>query len=134
VFEAESGVLYLEIEDVFAIYAELFACSDQEAADQLRSRDGLESALARPLAYAFYEAADLSLQAAALAHGIAEGQYFLDGNKRVALSALSTFLLANGYLQSASQVERIDWMLNLSRGSSLGELAERIRRGLVAMR
>jgi len=32
-----------------------------------------------------------------LAHGIAESQPFLDGNKRLALVAMLTFLKANGY-------------------------------------
>jgi hypothetical protein len=36
------------------------------------------------------------MQAAVLAHGIAEGQSFLDGNKRVALIAMLTFLEVNG--------------------------------------
>jgi hypothetical protein len=31
-----------------------------------------------------------------LAHGIAEGQWFIEGNKRAALAALHTFLLVNG--------------------------------------
>ncbi len=39
-----------------------------------------------------YEHADLALQAAVLAHGIAEAQPFLDGNKRRALVALVTCL------------------------------------------
>jgi len=55
----------------------------------------LEAALARPASYALYEHADLSLQAAALAHGVAEGQFFIEGNKRVALAALHTFLLVD---------------------------------------
>ena len=74
----QDNVLYLEIEDVVAIYAEL------------------------------------SLQAAALAHSIAEGQYFIDGNKRTALEALRVFLLANGYTLTATQVERHEWMLGSS--------------------
>jgi prophage maintenance system killer protein len=57
-----------------------------EALDQLRSRETLEGALGRPQSYAHYEEADLALQAAVLAHGIAETQPFIDGNKRTALS------------------------------------------------
>lgn len=37
------------------------------------------------------------MQAAVLAHGIAEGQSFLDGNKRLALVAMLTFLEVNGF-------------------------------------
>jgi prophage maintenance system killer protein len=44
----------------------------------------------RPSSYAFYQSGDLALQASVLAHGIAEGQYFVDGNKRTALAALHT--------------------------------------------
>jgi hypothetical protein len=42
--------------------------------------------------YALYEDADLALRAAALAHGVAESQTFIDGNKRLALIAMLTFL------------------------------------------
>ena len=38
--------------------------------------------MARPATYAHYEKADLALQAAVLAHGLAEGQLFIEGNKR----------------------------------------------------
>src|SRR3712207_3825121 len=95
--ENESEFLYLEVEDIIAIYAEIFGCTDQEAMDQLRSRPGIEGALHRPRMYAHYQQADLALQAAALAHGLAEGQCFIEGNKRVALVAMRTFLLLNGY-------------------------------------
>jgi prophage maintenance system killer protein len=40
----------------------------------------------KPRGYAAYEDADLALQAAALAHGIAESQAFIDANKRLARS------------------------------------------------
>lgn len=125
--EAESGVLYLEIGDVFALYAEMIGCTAQEAADQLRSWDGLEGALARPLSYAHYLEADLALQAAVLAHGIAEGQYFLDGNKRTALAAMDAFLRANSRRLVATRMDCADWILDLSRGGGVEELAERIR-------
>ena len=88
----EGGLLYLEIEDVLVLYGAVFGCSEQEAADQLRNREGLESALSRPLMYAHYQAADLALQAAVLAHGIAEGQPFIEGNKRTAALACIAFL------------------------------------------
>lgn len=50
--------------------------------------------------YAHYESAD---QAVALAHGIAEGQQFIDGNKRTALVAMLTFLEVNGIGIEASE-------------------------------
>ena len=53
--------VYLELADALELYA--------PAADQLRDRAGLESALGRPRNHALYEDADLALQAAALAHG-----------------------------------------------------------------
>lgn len=93
----EDDFFYLDIEDVIGLYASLIGCTDQAVADQIRNRSGLESAIARPQMYAYYQEADLALQAAALAHGIAEGQHFIDANKRMALVAMRTFLLINGY-------------------------------------
>ena len=45
---------------------------------------------------AYYEAADLVIQAALLISGIALAHAFLDGNKRTALLAGTTFLDLNG--------------------------------------
>lgn len=58
--------------------------------------------LARPPSYAHYEHADLALQAAVLAHGIADSQTFIDGNQRLALVAMLTFLEVNGQRVEAS--------------------------------
>lgn len=124
-------VVYLDIDDVLGLYADLFACTDEEAADQLRSRPVLEGAIGRPPQHAHYGGADLALQAAVLAHGIAEGQPFIDGNKRTALASLRTFLLANGYEVTASQEARAAWMLRLSEGASEEDLAGWIRDALV---
>lgn len=123
--------VYLDIADVLGLYADLFGCSDQEAADQLRSRPVLEGAIGRPRQHAHYGGADMALQAAVLAHGIAEGQPFIDGNKRTALASLRTFLLANGYGLTASQEARAGWMLRLSEGAGEEDLADWIRGSLV---
>jgi death-on-curing family protein len=82
-----------------------------EALDQLRSRDALEGALGRPQSYAPYEEADMALQAAVLAHGIAETQPFIDGNKRTALIAMLTFLELNGFRVTACDPELAEWII-----------------------
>ena len=125
--ESQPELLYLELEDVLGLYADMFDLDDQGARDRLRNEDGIRSALHRPMTYAHYMKADLATQGAALAHGIAEGQPFLEGNKRIGLVALRTFLAINGYDVAASQEERADWMISLSRGASVEELADRIR-------
>lgn len=87
--EERSGEIepvYLTSVDVLELHGLIIGATAAEAADQLRNRAGLESALARPETYAHYQDADLVLQAAVLAHGIAEGQQFIDGNKRTASS------------------------------------------------
>jgi|SRR5450631_3613663 len=128
----EPLLLYLEFEDVLGLYAEIFELSVEEVQDRLRNGDGLQAALNRPKTSAHYEAADIALQAAVLAHGIAEGPHFLEGNKRTALIALRTFLAINGYDVDASQRERANWILSLSKGATVEQLAARIRKALVA--
>ena len=86
--------------------------------------------MARSGTYAHYDDADIALQAAALAHGIAEGQPFVEGNKRVALAAMRTFLAVNGYTVTATQAERADVILDLARGRDVVWLADQIRAGL----
>ncbi len=65
----------------------------------IRSREGLESAVATPQATfgGEYLHPDLWSQAAAYAFHIAEAQAFLDGNKRAALASALTFLAHNGF-------------------------------------
>jgi death on curing protein len=129
--EDDLPLLYLEAEDVLGLYAEIFDLTMEEAGDRLRNEVGLRSALNRPRTYAHYQGADVALQAAVLAHGIAEGQHFLEGNKRTALVAMRTFLAINGYDVDASQRERADWILSLSKGVTAEQLAERLRPALV---
>lgn len=58
--------------------------------------------------------ADLALQAAVLAYGIAEKQPFIDGNKRTALVAMLTFLEINGSRVRATDPELAGWIISLN--------------------
>ncbi|HKF75161.1 MAG TPA: type II toxin-antitoxin system death-on-curing family toxin [Candidatus Dormibacteraeota bacterium] len=120
-------IVYLSGEAVLAVHAEVFGCTVQQARDRLRNPDGLEAAVVRPQNHAHYQSADLALQTAVLAHGIAEGQLFIEGNKRTALAAMATFLTLNDCRLNASQHERFCWMIDLSRGLSPHDLASRLR-------
>jgi death-on-curing protein len=116
--------VYLTLADVLELHGLIIGATATEAADQLRNRAGLESALARPETYAHYQDADLALQAAVLAHGIAEGQQFIDGNKRTALIAMLTFLEINGWHIEASDPELADWILSFSAGATPETVAQ----------
>jgi death-on-curing family protein len=105
-------LLYLELKDALEIYGAIIGGSPAQAADHLRSREALIGALARPINYAHYGNADLALQAAVLAHGIAETQPFIDGNKRTALVAMLTFLELNGFAVDATDREMAQWIIN----------------------
>ncbi len=69
----------------------------------------------------------MPLQAAVLAHGIAETQPFVEGNKRVALAAMLTFLELNGFWLDASADQTAAWMLGLATGMTPEQLATQIR-------
>lgn len=72
--------------------------------------------------------ADSALQAAILAHGIAEGHVFIDGNKTTALHAMLTFLRINEFdLREPADGTFAAWMFEMSAGLTPEELAERIR-------
>lgn len=64
--------------------------------DGVRDIGLLESALARPINRHAYGETDLAALAASYAFGIARNRPFIDGNKRVALLAMVTFLGLNG--------------------------------------
>ena len=120
--------VYLTLDDVLELFAAIIDATPTEASNQLRSRDGLAGAVARPATHAHYEDADLALQAAVLAHGIAETQPFIDGNKRIALVAMLTFLEINAVGLQATDPELASWIIDLSSGSTPEDLAATIRR------
>jgi death on curing protein len=130
--EDELELIYLTFEDALELYAAIIDGPPAQAASVLRSRSSLEGALARPTTYAHYQDADIALQAAVLAHGVAESQPFLDGNKRLALVAMLTFLEANGYRVDATDPELADWIIRLSADLTPEQLAEAVRPRLAA--
>lgn len=123
----EGDPVYLEFADALELYAAILHATTRQAADQLRDRAALESALGRPRNHAVYDNADLAMQAAALAHGIAESQAFIDANKRLGLVAMLTFLEINGLRVEASDPELAAWIIDFSTGATPAQIAQRIR-------
>ena len=85
---------FLSVEDVHFLHQ----LSIQHFGGTLGVRDsnGLESAVFHPQNVAIYGGGDLFDVAAAYAFHIAEGQCFLDGNKRTAIASALNFLANNG--------------------------------------
>lgn len=83
----------------------------------LRDENGLESALSRPRQKWLYErTTDLASLAAAYAFGISRNHPFNDGNKRVALLAMLTFLGINGHDVAGEDEDVLRTMLKLACG------------------
>jgi death-on-curing family protein len=125
--EEFEGVVYLDVDDALLAYAEVLGCSLEAARNQLLRPEALESALKRPQAHAHYVGADIPLQAAVLAHGVAESQAFVDGNKRTAQLLLVTFLALNEYGLASSEDDERDlaaWIIDLSEHVPLECFAE----------
>jgi death-on-curing protein len=64
----------------------------------------LESALARPINKAACGDEDIAEPAAAYLYGLVQNHAFIDGNKRIAISAAAVFLMDNGYEIETSNV------------------------------
>lgn len=127
----EDQPVYLDVDGLLTVHAAVFGISVVEARSRVLKAHELASVVHRPRTYAEYAGADLALQAAVLAHGIAEGQLFIDGNKRTALEAMRLFLRVNDLDLTATQTELAHWILDLSAGGSAEGLAAKITQHLV---
>lgn len=85
---------------------------------EVRDHGLLESALARPQATAFGEAAYTTLheQAAALVHSLARNPALVDGDKRLALGALVAFYGMNGMRLTLSNNEAYTLIVDVASG------------------
>lgn len=76
----------------------------------------LDSALARPVHLAAYQAPDAPALAAAYGYGIARNHPFIDGNKRTGFVAAELFLRLNGHLLAADDGDCVLTMLAVAAG------------------
>lgn len=85
---------------------------------EVRDMGLLESAAARPAATAFGADAypDLLHKAAALTHSLARNHALVDGNKRLALAGLITFLGVNGRRLAFTNDEAHDFIVAIAAG------------------
>ena len=90
--------------------------AEHGGASGLRDEGLFDSALARPLNLALYEAPDVAALAASYGVGLARNHPFVDGNKRVAFLAVGMFLSRNGQRLKATQVDATLTMLGVAAG------------------
>ncbi len=100
----------------------LLAAHDEQLAEHggasgIRDDGLFESALARPRNLAAYEKPDAAALAVAYAFGLAKNHPFTDGNKRIALIALESFLVLNGFELMADDVQCVTIILSLASGA-----------------
>jgi death-on-curing protein len=100
----------------------------------VRDRGLFESALARPQNLAAYGEPDAAALAAAYCYGLAKNHAFVDGNKRISLVALESFLVLNGYELNADDGQCVLIILSIASGAmDEAELAEWVRKHSIAV-
>ncbi len=102
----------------------------------LRDENALESALARPRhKWLYRQPTDLASLAASYAFGLARNHPYYDGNRRVALLAMLTFLAMNGQDVEAADEDVLATMIGLAAGRVTGPaLATWLRARIVKLK
>jgi death-on-curing protein len=95
---------WLDIQDICAIHGEIIAGSG--GASGLLNRGALESTLSKPINLYQYGGDEVTLYdlAAFYGYGLVKNHCFVDGNTRIGLIAVYTFLSMNGIELTASEV------------------------------
>jgi death-on-curing protein len=97
----------------------------------VRDHGLLESAALRPSTTVMGEDAypTLTAKAAALLHSVVRNHPLVDGNKRLALAAVFTFLGVNGWRLTLSQDEAFELVMAVASGEldDVAEIAARLR-------
>ena len=106
---------WLLLESVVAIHKSLVAQHGGIA--EIRDRTLLESALARPQnRFAYEPKANLFDLAASYAYGLARNHAFVDGNKRISITAVAMFLADNDYEFAPEKLDALQTFLRLAAG------------------
>lgn len=111
---------FLDLEDLLSLTRKL-------GAGPVRDLGLLDSAAARPRSSFFGQDAypTLELKAAALMHSICRNHALVDGNKRLALLATTTFLAANGLQPTLTQDEAFELTMRVAEGTAdVADIAE----------
>ncbi len=101
--------------------AVMLAVHDEQLAEHggiagVRDQGMFESAMQRAPNLAAYGEPDFADLASAYGVGLAKNHPFLDGNKRTAFVAVELFLVLNGHLLIATDVECVLTMLSVAGG------------------
>lgn len=109
-------IVYLSVEQILALHEALVGRFGGAAA--VRDRGALESAVARPAMTFGGEDLypDVAAKSAALMHSLVLNHPFIDGNKRIGVSAAEYFLERNRYLLVASDEELEKLTLSVAQG------------------
>lgn len=107
------------IERLFAIAIQERQLAEHGGGIGVRDENMLDSALARPQQLHAYgdPPPDLADLAASLAFGLARNHPFVDGNKRTAAVACETFIMLNGGVLDAEDLDLYPRYLALAEGS-----------------
>jgi death on curing protein len=122
-----SEPLWLDSRDVCAIHNEIIAESGGDAG--ILNEGALESTLNKPKNLYFYgDDITVFALAAAYGYGLVRNHCFVDGNKRIALIVVYTFLSINGIELTASEVDAASFFLELAasqeaQGEAMSKLA-----------
>jgi death-on-curing protein len=121
--------IWLDPEMLIVAHDEQLA--EHGGASGIRDRGLFESALARPQNLAAYGKPDAVQLAASYCFGLAKNHAFVDGNKRISLVALESFLVLNGFQLTADDGQCVLVILSVaSSAMSEDELAEWIRKNI----
>jgi death-on-curing protein len=111
--EETTEPIWLEVHEVLAIYGEILAESGGDFG--VLSKGTLESTLNKPKnLYCYEDGVNLFNLAASYGYGLIKNHCFIDGNKRVALIAVYTFLLINGIELDAFEADAANFFLDLA--------------------
>ena len=104
---------WLDVRDICAIHNEILAESGGESG--ILNQGALESTLNKPRnLYHYSDCTNIYELAASYGYGLVKNHCFVDGNKRIALIAVYTFLVVNGIELIASEVDAASFFLNLA--------------------
>jgi death-on-curing protein len=110
-----SGWVWLDSDALLTAHDEQLA--EHGGATGIRDQGLFESALARPKNLAAYGTPDAAALAAAYTYGLAKNHAFVDGNKRIALVALESFLALNGFDLTADDSQAVMVILSVASGA-----------------